>query len=136
MIRNSRGESLIELLVTTVIISLTLFAILSAFLSGRTATVQSWNATAQNELAVQVMEQLKATPYSTLLTWEQQCRVNGQAAGLDPRQPPFDFHLDPQYAAYEVRLDLLAYETYPLNELIKIVVHVGQVEQASLMTKR
>ena len=90
LLGNQRGQSLAELVVTIFIISVGLLAILTFFMTSRQGVSTSWLYTQKNELANEVMERLKATPYSTLQSWELQYRVSGQAKNINPRSlvPP------------------------------------------------
>lgn len=132
---NQQGQSLVELIVATFIISVGLLAVLSFFIAGRQEVTASWRYTQNNELANQVMEQLKATSYATLQSWEQQYRVNGQAKDINPRSlvPPWTFATT--YQNYDIRFDLLAYQSYSLNQLMQVVVRVRETPSSSWLEK-
>ncbi len=134
-----RGETLVELLITTMILSLVLFVLIAVWMSGRSGVEKSWTLTRHNEVAVQLMEQLKATPYTDLLEWEQQFQTDGQAVGLDPGDNRINLTV-PQ--DFEASFDLLPYEDYPLTVMMKVVVRVriisetDWVEKASIIANR
>ncbi|HEY8529401.1 MAG TPA: hypothetical protein VIL22_06940 [Paenibacillaceae bacterium] len=137
MIRlNCRGETLVEVLVALGIGFVALLAILSALASSRTAAVGSWSETAETELAVQIMEQLKGLPYENLLDWERRYRTNGRAVGLDPRNGEFPFVIDERFDGMDAEFDLLPYEDVPLEDMLKIVVRTGSVELAGIRANR
>jgi hypothetical protein len=132
---NQRGQTLVEMVVTTFIISVGLIAILTFFIVSRQGVTSSWRYTQKNELAGQVMEQLKATPYATLRNWEQIYRVGGQARDINPRTfvPPWDFGTE--YQNYDIRIDLLAYKSYSLDQLMKVVVRVRETPSSPWLEK-
>jgi len=81
------------------------------------------------------MEQLKATPYATLKSWEQTYRVGGQAKNINPRNfvPPWDF--GPEYQNYDIRIDLLQYKTYSLDKLMHVIVRVRESPSSPWLEK-
>ncbi|MBO8171964.1 MAG: hypothetical protein H0Z33_08740 [Bacillaceae bacterium] len=137
--RDSRGETLIELLITTFIVVMVLFVLIEVWMSGRAGVEQSWALSKRDEVAVHLMEQLKATPYADLLDWEQQFRQGGQAVDLDPRDSRINLEVPDGYGA---RFDLLTYKEYPLTSMMKVVIRVredtesGWLEKASLISNR
>lgn len=129
---NSRGETLIELLIATVILGMTLTVVLSAFMSGRTGVVSSWNRTDENLAASYVMEQIKATPYETIKTFQGRQGIDISTTSIS---------IDPSFSNYEIQLDVLPYQDYSVDELLQVNVHVRAsserpwVEKASLIRK-
>lgn len=129
---NSRGETLIELLIATFIIGITLTVVISAFMSGRSGVVSSWNRTDENFAASSVMEQIKATPYETIKDFQ-------GAIGIDISTTSIP--IDPSFSGYEIQLDILPYQDYPTDELLQVNVYVRTsserpwVEKASLIRK-
>ena len=112
-----------------------LLAILTFFITSRQGVSASWLYTQKNELATEVMERLKATPYSTLQAWEQQYRVGGQSKNINPRSlvPPWTFAST--YQNYDIQFDLLAYQSYPLSQLMQVVVRVRDKPTSSWLQK-
>jgi hypothetical protein len=130
---NSKGETLIELLTAVAVLSLILMVIFQIFISGKKANQQAWQLTMENELAVQIIEQLKAMPYSTLREWEQTYRSGGPAAGLDPRDGRFGLTIDPMFDGLSAEFALLPYGSYSLDRIMEVVVRVGRTEVSSLI---
>lgn len=133
--KNQRGQSLVELLVALFIISVGLLAVLAFFISSRQGVSASWLYTQKNELANEVMERLKATPYSTLQSWEQQYRVNGQATNINPRSLVPSWTFASTYDNYDIQFDLLTYQSYPLTQLMQVVVRVRDKPTSSWLEK-
>lgn len=131
-VMNSHGETLIELLLSTVILGMTLTVIISAFMSGRSNVVSSWDRTEENLTAVDVMEQVKATSYETLKNME----VNDWMDLSTTSIPTYD-----SYASYEIQVDVAPYQEYSIEELLEVNVRVREnsdrpwIEKASLIRK-
>lgn len=133
---DQRGETLLELLVSMVIISLTLATVLSVFMNGRAGIEQSWERTEANQCAVSVMEAIKAHDYAEVLTWKGE---GGDMMNLSPFDEDIDVYVDEAYTDYDITFDLLSYKSYSDDELIQIIVRVRKdsdepwIEKASLV---
>ena len=114
---NSRGESLIELLVALFIIGTTLTVVISAFMSGSSAVVSSWDSTDENMAASFIMEGLKATPYDTVKGWDHETWTEIQQTTIS---------IDPKYSQYDIKFDLVPYSTYSIDDLLQINVVVSK----------
>lgn len=136
---NTRGETFIELLISTFLLASVLFVILSVFISAKQATVQSEQLTQENQLAVQLVEQLKAVDYQDLLHCQQKLSTSGiaQDLSLDELNDCTNIHLfvHPEYTHYELKFDLLPYEAYPLDQLLTVVVYVREHEDKPFLKK-
>lgn len=129
---NSRGETLIELLIATFILGMTLTVVISAFMSGRSSVVSSWDRTDENLAALSVMEQLKTIPYQTIKAFQ-------GSEGIDISS--ISIPINPSFSDYEIQLDILPYQDYPVDELLQVNIRVRAssdrpwVEKASLIRK-
>lgn len=129
---NSRGETLIELLIATVILGMTLTVIISIFMSGRSNVVSSWDRTEENLAALDVMEQLKATSYETLKTMEANDWMDLSATSIPIHE---------SLAPYEIQVDVVPYQDYSVEDLLQVHVRVRDgserpwIEKASLIRK-
>lgn len=141
-LNNSKGETLIELIISIFILTLVLTAIIAIFISGRAGVVESWDRTDKNECAGNVMEQLKSQPYQTLVDLERNSvyRVGGNAinipytdifTGSDTRLECADL--------YEIEFDLLTFKGNPIEKIMQINVRIEKdgkgVEIGSLLRK-
>lgn len=129
---NSRGETLIELLIATVILGVTLTVVISTFLSGHSGVVSSWDRTEENLAAAYVMEQIKSTPYETIKAYQSSDWINLSATSIP---------IDEAYSHYEIQLNLVPYQSYSPDELLQVNVRVRDgsentwVEKASIIRK-
>ena len=112
---NSRGETLIELLIATFIIGITLTVVISAFMSGRSGVVSSWDRTDENLAASSVMEQIKATSYETIKDIEGMIGIDISTTSIP---------IDESFSRYEIKLDILPYQDYSIDELLQVNVYV------------
>lgn len=129
---NTRGETLIELLIATFILGMTLTVVISAFMSGRSGVVSSWDRTDENLAALSIMEQLKTTPYETINAFQ-------GSEGIDISSTSIP--INPSFSDYEIQFDILPYQDYPVDELLQVNIRVRAnsdrpwVEKASLIRK-
>jgi hypothetical protein len=119
---NAAGHSFIELLVATVILTITLTAIIAGFMSAREGIVASWDRSTEHRAAVYMMEKLKAQPYERLLNWYEQFASGGAAVGLVPADPDIGLNIDDRYKNYLIQFDLLTYQAYSPRNVLQIIV--------------
>lgn len=122
---NQRGESLVELLVATFIMSAILFVLLSVFTSNRQGILQSWNGTVVSETAASALEHIKASPQDVFQVLDDYGGSDG-VIGLNPKQQSWAWSLSDSFRDYQLEIDLLPYLSYPKDELIMVVVRVKQ----------
>lgn len=139
IIHDRRGETFIELLISTLIIGMTLTVIISVFLSGRTGVVSAWKRTDGNVCAISILEQIKSLPYTTVIELYTEFATDGQAERIDFSATSLS--VDDAYASYEIQFDLLPYKSYPVEELIQVNVRVREkddlpwTEKSTLLRK-
>jgi len=134
-IQTSKGETLIELLISIFILTLVLTVILAVFISGRAGVEQSWDRTDKNECASNVMEQLKSSPYPTLLGYRSGGATNIRYTEFIPIGEQLECA-----NFYEVEFDLLSYNGKSINKIMQINVRVEKdgkgVEIGSLLLRK
>lgn len=138
-LQSSKGETLIELLISIFILTITLTLIISVFMSGRAGIVESWNRTEKIECAKNVMEQLKVLPYDTLTSFIPPGKV--EKIGIDFTEIPASIDEKLCEDLNDVKFDVHTYNTYSRDNIVQVNVRVKkgstdkEVEIGSLIRK-
>jgi prepilin-type N-terminal cleavage/methylation domain-containing protein len=134
---DSRGETLIELMIAVVIIGMTLTVVITVFMSGRAGIESSWDLTEDNQCASYVMEQLKAVPYEKI----QDYGIDHWILLDDDEWTTLTDTASPEkYSDYEIEFYLSEYKGYSKDQLVKVKVRVHEdgepwMTKASLIRK-
>lgn len=134
---DSRGETLIELMIAVVIIGMTLTVVITVFMSGRAGIESSWDLTEDNQCASNVMEQLKAVPYEKI----QDYGIDHWILLDDDEWITLTDTTSPEkYSDYEIEFYLSEYKGYSKDQLVQVKVRVHEdgepwMTKASLIRK-